>query len=231
MPGYSKHCCANALIEFKLHECLIGGAKQPNSAANELNERQWQSKGNSGSDCAESKKIYENKSRWDLVTSTIGCSITQRQVFDTVGRKTGTLNAYGMQGSLRRWKLHVLSDTIWRSLSAESHADTPRDFVRTSARCLSVSMYSAFMSGSLKASQVEATLILWSLLKCRNLGNDGESSLTVLVTVQHNLRNDELLANFEQQNCLSEKWCRKRYKLHLCCWPGYSTLPFTTPQN
>ena len=92
-----------------------------------------------------------------------------------------------------------------RNLSAESQVDTPKDFVSTSARCLSVSMYSALMSGSLKASQVEATLILWSLLKCRNLGNDGESSLTVLVTVQHNLRNDELLANFEQQNCLSEK--------------------------
>ena len=47
-----------------------------------------------------------------------------------------------------------------RSLSAESQVDTPKDFVSTSARRLSVSMYSALMSGSLKASQVEATLIL-----------------------------------------------------------------------
>ena len=37
---------------------------------------------------------------------------------------------------------------------------TYRDFVSTLARCLSVSMYSALMSGPLKASQVEATLIL-----------------------------------------------------------------------
>ena len=122
-----------------------------------------------GSDYAKSEKIYDDKSRWDLVTSTSGCSITERQVFDAIGRKTDILNAYGMQDSLTRWKLHVLSDTMCRSLSAESHADTPRDFVSTSARCLSFSMYSALMSGSLKASQVEATLILWNLLKCRNL--------------------------------------------------------------
>jgi hypothetical protein len=51
------------------------------------------------SDYAKSKKIYEYQSRWDLVTSTTHCGVTQRQVF-AVGRKTGTLNAYGMQDSL-----------------------------------------------------------------------------------------------------------------------------------
>jgi hypothetical protein len=55
-----------------------------------------------GSDYAKSEKIYDDKSRWDLVTSTSGCSITERQVFDAIGRKTDIPNAYGMQDSLTR---------------------------------------------------------------------------------------------------------------------------------
>ena len=62
-------------------------------------------------------------------------------------------------------------------------------------------MYSALMLGSFKASQVEAT----SFLGRKPTGNDGENSLIVLATVQHNLRSDELLQNFEQQNCLFER--------------------------
>ena len=41
-----------------------------------------------GSDYAKSKKICQNESQWDLVTSATHCSVTQRQVFDAIGRKT-----------------------------------------------------------------------------------------------------------------------------------------------
>ena len=93
MPVYSKHRCANAFIEFKLHECIVRGAKQPNSAANGTMHMEvaltqpciygqiWIKDSDSpreiqGSDYAKSEKIYENKSRWDLVTSTTYCSTT-----------------------------------------------------------------------------------------------------------------------------------------------------------
>jgi hypothetical protein len=83
---------------------LSGGAEQPNSALNgtmhaEEALPQPNIHGQIGLKTAtvqrkfkeattQNQEIYENKGRWDLVTSTTHCSVTHGQGFDAIGQKT-----------------------------------------------------------------------------------------------------------------------------------------------